>query len=436
MTLISRKARRAAAAAAAASLLLAASACSNSSSDDASAGGSEAMNLWTNVSPGPGLDYLNAAIKKFEGEHKGVTIKLKTMPDNELDGALQTALQGGKSTAPDIFLQRGGGKLKAMVQTAEPQVMDITDKRSDDAKNLIPDSAYGPETVDGKVYAVPVAIQPGGFFYSKDLFKAAGITQNPTTLEELTKDAATLKAKGTPLVVGAKDGWPAGHWYYWFALRACSQDVLNETAESLKFDDPCWTKAGEQLKAFIATKPFQDGFLDMGQEGAGSSKALIANHKGAAELMGAWAPGVIAGLTPDKKPLPDLGFFPFVSIPGGEGDPDATMGGVDAYSCSAWAPDVCADFLNMLATTESATDYAKAFQTVPANTEAQKSITDPLTKQMADSVAKAPYVSFWLDSLYGQNVGTALNTSVVKLFAGKGDVQDIIDAVNNAGAKG
>jgi len=434
MSLISRKARRAAATAVAAPPPLAATARRNSSSDSSSDEGG-AMTLWTSVGPGPGLDYMNSAVKAFEAEHD-VTIDLKTMPDNELDGALQTALQGGASTAPDIFLQRGGGKLKAMVQTAEPQVMDITDKRSDDAKTLIPESAYGPETVDGKVYAVPVAIQPGGFFYSKDLFAAAGIEKNPTTLDELKDAAKKLKAKGTPIAVGAKDGWPAGHWYYWFALRACSEDVLNETAESLQFNDPCWTRAGEELEKFLAEKPFQEGFLDMGQEGAGSSKALLASHKASAELMGAWAPGVIAGLTEDKKPLPDLGFFPFVSIPGGEGDPAAAMGGVDAYSCSAWAPDLCAEFLNMLASTESATAYAEAFQTVPANTEAQASIEDPLTKQMADAVTNAPYVSFWLDSLYGQNVGTALNTAVVELFAGKGDVKGIIDAVNNAGAKG
>jgi raffinose/stachyose/melibiose transport system substrate-binding protein len=48
----------------------------------------------------------------------------------------------------------------------------------------------------------------------------------------------------------------------------------------------------------------------------------------------------------------------------------------------------------------------------------------------------APYVSVWLDTLYGLNVGNALNASVVNLLAGKGSVADIISAVNNASAKG
>lgn len=431
MSQISRKVRRAAAAAGAAALLLSAAACSNSGSSD-----SHTLTMWTNVSPGPGLDYLNNTIKQFEKDHSGYKIKLKTMADTDLDGALQTAMQGGASTAPDIYLQRGGGKLKEQVQAG--QVMDITDSISSQAKSDIADSSFGPEQVDGKTYAMPVAVQPGGFFYSKDLFKQAGITQTPTTLAELKADDAKLKGKGiTPIAVGAKDGWPAAHWYYWFALRECSQDVLNSTADSLKFDDACWTKAGNDVKAFVATKPFEDGMLGIGQQGAGSSAALMANHKASMELMGGWDPGVIAGLTKNKKPLPDLGFFPMVQVPGGQGDPNATMGGVDAYSCSKWAPkDICTDFLNMLATTQSATAYSKAFQTVPANTQAQKTVTDPILKAEAASVAKAPYVSFWLDSLYGQNVGTALNTSVTKLFAGTGSVANIIKTVNAAGAKG
>ena len=47
---------------------------------------------------------------------------------------------------------------------------------------------------------------------------------------------------------------------------------------------------------------------------------------------------LLADLTPDKKPLADLGWFPFPAVDGGKGDPAAMMGGVDGYSCSAKAP--------------------------------------------------------------------------------------------------
>ena len=73
--------------------------------------------------------------------------------------------------------------------------------------------------------------------------------------------------------------------------------------------------------------------------GAGSSAGLIANHKAGMELMGAWDPGTIATLTPNQKPLPDLGWFPFPAVPGGAGDPSAMMGGIDGYSLSTNAPN-------------------------------------------------------------------------------------------------
>jgi multiple sugar transport system substrate-binding protein/raffinose/stachyose/melibiose transport system substrate-binding protein len=58
-------------------------------------------------------------------------------------------------------------------------------------------------------------------------------------------------------------------------------------------------------------------------------------------------PGVIASLTPDQKPLADLGWFPFPRSTARSGEPGAMMGGVDGYSCYVDAPKECADFLEL-----------------------------------------------------------------------------------------
>ena len=42
----------------------------------------------------------------------------------------------------------------------------------------------------------------------------------------------------------------------------------------------------------------------------------------------------------------------------------------------------------------------------------------------------------FLDTEYGQNVGNAMNTSVVNLMAGKGTAADIVKDTNAAAAKG
>ncbi|WP_120493683.1 ABC transporter substrate-binding protein [Microbacterium phyllosphaerae] len=396
-------------------------------------GGDTTMTLWHNSTTGPGVEFWEKTVADFEGDNPGVTIEIQSIQNEDLDGKLQTALNSGD--APDIFLQRGGGKMASMVKAG--QLKDLTDVITGGAKDEIPDAAYSANSLDGKVYAMPVAVLPGGLFYSQDLFDQAGITENPTTLTELEDATEALKSAGIdPIALGAKDAWPAAHWYYWLALRECSSDTLAKAADEMDFSDECWVRAGEDLQSFAETEPFNSGFLTTpAQQGAGSSAGLIANHQAAMELMGAWNPGVIGSLTPDQKPLADLSWFPFPEIEGGDGEPGSMMGGVDGYSCSVDAPDACVDFLNYLGTSAVQTEYYKAFNAPPVNTVAQEAVTEPYLQDILAAYNAAPYATQWLDTVYGQNVGNALNVAVVDLLAGNSNAEDLVKAVQDAAAK-
>ena len=90
-----------------------------------------------------------------------------------------------------------------------------------------------------------------GIFYAKDLYDAAGVTQTPTTVDELKAADDKLKATGVaPLALGAKDAWPAAHWFYWFAIRECAAKTMEKTGDSKDFSDPCWLKAAQDLEDF------------------------------------------------------------------------------------------------------------------------------------------------------------------------------------------
>ncbi|AZZ50170.1 sugar ABC transporter substrate-binding protein [Rathayibacter rathayi] len=404
-----------------------------SAQDSGSSDGTVAMTLWQNSTTGPGQEFWEKTITDFEAANPGVSIESQAIQNEDLDGKLQTALNSGD--APDIFLQRGGGKLAAMV--AGGQLKDLTGGISDQARSEIPEGSFSANTLDDKVWAMPVAVLPGGLFYSQDVFTAAGITETPTTIDELDSAITKIKGSGAQAVaLGAKDAWPAAHWYYFFALRQCSADTMAQAADTKDFSDECWVRAGQDLQDFAATEPFNEGFLTTAaQQGAGSSAGLLANHQAAMELMGAWDPGVIASLTPDEQPLPDLGWFPFPEIDGGDGEAGAIMGGVDGYSCSAGAPDECVDFLNYLATADVQKEYYAAFNAPPVNTVAQEAVTEPYLQQILAAYNSAPYVSQWLDTVYGLNVGNALNVGVVDLLAGKSDPEQLVEAVNAAAAK-
>ena len=289
--------------------------------------GAVEMTLWQNSTTGPGQQFWTDAIAAFEAENPNVTIEMQSIQNEDLDGKLQTALNAGDP--PDIFLQRGGGKMTAMVNAG--QLMDLTDLISDDVKAEIPEGSFAAETYQDKVWAMPLSVLPGGLFYAQQAFDEAGIAENPTTIAELEDAVEALKDTGiAPIALGAKDAWPAAHWYYFFAIRECSPAVIEETGDTKDFSDACWLRAAEDLEDFAAIEPFNDGFLTTpAQQGASSSAGLIANRQAAMELMGAWDPGVIASLTPDEQPLPDLAWFPFPEIEGGDGEPGSIMGGVD-----------------------------------------------------------------------------------------------------------
>lgn len=411
--------------------VLGTAACGAADSAGRNSDGSVTMSFWHNATTSDGKAFWDKTVADFESANPGVKIEIQSIQNEDLDGKLQTALNSGD--APDIFMQRGGGKMAAMVKAG--QLMDITDSITDATRQVISEASFTAQTIDGKVYAMPVAVLPGGFFYSKDLFAEAGIAEPPATLAELETAVGKLKAAGVqPIALGAKDAWPAAFYYYFFALRECSSDTIVAAGQTMNFDDPCWLKAGQRVQDFAASEPFNSGFLTTSaQQGAGSSAGLVANHKAAMELMGAWNPGVIASLTPDGQPLADLDWFPFPSIEGGAGEPGAVLGGVDGYSCSAGAPkEECTAFLNYLADTAVQEAYYVAFKAPPVNAEAQNAVTEPHLQSVLAAYREAPFVSQWLDTVYGQNVGNALNTAVVDMLAGKGDPQAIVDAVKNA----
>ena len=417
-----------------AATMLSLGACGSTSSSSSDENGKQTLRFWHNATTGAGKTYWENVAKAFEKANPNVTVEIQAIQNEDMDGKLQTGLQD-QSSGPDVFMARGGQKLSDVVEAG--QAMDLTDKL-DKTVQTNAGASLDAMSVDGKVYGVPVATQPGGIWYSKDLFKKAGIDKVPTTMDEFYTALTKLKkANITPIAVGAKDAWPAAHWWYWFALRECSADTFQSTLKSKKFDNQCWLKAGDDFQKLVDVKPFNEGYLTTAaQQGANSSAGLIANHKAAMELMGGWDPGIIADLTPDKKPLADLGYFPFPSVDGGKGDSSAMMGGVDGFSCAAWAPSSCVKFLDFIASKDNQEGYATAFHAIPASKEAQGAVDQDVLKEVIKYYNDASSVSMWLDSQFGQNVGNALNSGVVNMLTGKGSPSDIVKAATDAAAKG
>ena len=382
---------------------------SESSSDD------KTITFWHNASAGEGRQYWENLAKSFEEANPGTKVEIQAIQNEDFAGKLQTAMQDPAS-GPDVFMSLGGAKTKEMIDAG--QVMDLTDKISDTVKTDMK-TTLSAATFDGKVYGVPVSVEPGGMWYSKDLFKKAGVSDVPATYEELLADAKKLKDSGTDAIaLGAKDAWPAAHWYYWLVLRECSPEVYDKSVQDHDFSNACWVNAGKKLQELKDLKVFNDGFLTTtAQQGANSSAGLLANHKAAMELMGAWEPGVLKDLTPDQEP-------------------GALMGGVTYFCVNPKASQTSIDFVNYMGEKKNQEDYAKAFSTIPASEPARAVVTDESLKQVIEYLDKAPSMQLWMDTALGTNIGNALNAAVVNMLSGQGSPEDIVKAMQDAAQKG
>ncbi len=386
---------------------------------------------WHNATTDPQKGLWEDVAAEFEDAHPGVTVEVTGYQNEDLQRTLiPNALQSGD--APDVFMVWPGGEVRAQAEAGH--LKDLTEVAADTIAEL--GGTVKPWQVEGKQYALPYTFGVEGFWYNKDLFEEAGIDGVPETLPELEEANEKLRAIGTaPIAVGAADLWPAGHWWYQFALAACSTDTLQTAIPALDFSDPCWVEAGELLQDFVATEPFNEGFLaTSGQQGADSSAGQVANGNAAMELMGHWNAGQIGSLTPDQTVPEFLGWFPFVSVPGTAGDPTITMGGGDGFGVHVDAPDEAVELLKYILSEDVQARFAATGAGIPTHPGAIDAVTDPNLQQIAAGLAESSFVQLWLDSDLGPTFGTPLNQAIVNLMAGTGTPEDIVKTLEDTAA--
>lgn len=375
---------------------------------------------WHNSNTDPGMGYYQQVADDYMAANEGVTIEIEAMAHEDMVTQLEAAFQSGDM--PDIYMERGGGELRQHVEAGLTK--DISDLAADTISTL--GGTVSGWQVDGKTYGLPFSLGVVGFWYNTKIWADNGV-EVPETWDDFYAAIDTLKANGvTPLSVGAASEWPLAHYYYYFALRQCSQETVVDGLANFDFSDPCWTEATASLKALVDAEPFNDGFLaTVAQEGATSASGLLANGQVSAEMQGHWEPGVMQGLN-DGTPVENIDWFPFPAVEGGAGDPAAAIGGGDAWAASADAPDQAVDFMAYLLSDEVQIGFAELNMGLPTNPAASASVADPALATLLEFRDASPYVQLYFDTALGTNVGGAMNKAVVGVFAGTAAPESIV----------
>lgn len=159
-----------------------------------SAGGSNSssgeIEVWDYEGQGVSNEAMEAAVKAFESENPGLKIKRTSFAFGDLSKSIVQGGVGGE--VPDV----------AIIDNVDNQnfaslglLQDITSEVS----SLKDDYFEGPWSstqLDGKTFGLPMNSNNLALFYNKTMFDEAGITEPPSTWEELAATAKKLTTGG------------------------------------------------------------------------------------------------------------------------------------------------------------------------------------------------------------------------------------------------
>lgn len=404
-------------------------ACGNGSNGSS---GKVTINWWHISTADPQLTIFKNYAQAYMKLHPNVDIKITVIANDPFKTKLNTAMQAG--TPPDIFQSWGGGVLQQYAQAG--LLKDITpDLQSGGWGDSFGKAGIDLYSYNGKTYGVPWDLGAVGFWYNKALFAQAGITQTPTTWDDFINVIKKLQAAGiTPLAVGEKDEWPGAFYWEYLSVRIGGQAAFDKaySHKGGSFTDQPFVQAGQYLQQLVALNPFTNGFLGAADTDA---QATMGNGKAAMELMGQWAPGSYASSAADKKG-PELGFFPFPTIPGGAGAPTDVLGGGNGFAIGKNAPPEAVDFVRFMTSADNQRILGQQGAALPPVKAAQDSVTDPNLQAVAQLVANAGYYQLYYDQFMSPAVGTVVNDQTAALFAGTTSPNAAAKAIDTAASTG
>jgi len=228
--------------------VIALSGCSiSSNSSGGTNGGKTTLTFWEYYQ-GTQLTWLKGQVKKFEKSNPDVTVNLVQVVGSQQDQKLLASVATG--TTPDLFINNivvdnptlvSGGVMKDLT----PYWKKYADK------DQFPSGAVW--KTDGKVYNLMSYTNLLGMFYNKNILAEYGITEAPTTLDELQSDMAKVQAGGKYKGL-AESGAPTVEGAWLFAPQLLGQGVNYCNFTGSKVTDAFgrisdWAKAGYTPKA-------------------------------------------------------------------------------------------------------------------------------------------------------------------------------------------
>ena len=318
---------------------------------------------------------LKVNVEEFNRIHEGnIQVIIEEIPgDQAYVDKIKVLLSANE--LPDLIYAGGYNLLDSALEKGS--VVDLTPYLEADPewKAMFTERDLEFNSRDGKVYSVPEERQLVGYFYNKELFKKAGISQPPKTWEEFFEVCETLKkADITPLSMDTADsGWLTSLWLS--SMIGTSGQNGNGYMNSMNVDDynmPMVLDSIGLIQRMFVQYTTSDAIGGKYENGANNflsgKTAMIAN-----------GPWMIEDFK-DTSKAPE-GFMEKVGVAiyPGQGIFDASMLGYFVASKDKEHADATVEFLKYLTSKETQLKGLDAMGRIPTSTDLQ--ITDEVAKK-------------------------------------------------------
>jgi multiple sugar transport system substrate-binding protein len=389
------------AAAVLAALALSTSGCAISASGDGgNADGKTELTFWSYYS-GTQKDWLAAQVKQFEADNPDVTVKIVETVGDQQDQKLLASV--ATKTTPDLFINNIVVDYPTL--NAGGVFADLTDYWNGYAdKDQFPESAGW--STDGKVYNLLPFTNLLGFYYNKDILDSVGISEPPTTLDELQADLATVTADGTHKGI-ALSGAPSVEGAWLFAPQ-----LLGEGIDYCNFEGPKVTQAFDRVEDWAKAGYTPQATATWDQTDAWQ-QFMTGDY--AFAFNGNWNLGNVkeAGFAygTGQFPAPDGGTS--VVYPGGEG---FGIGATSEHKDLAWK------FIEQAVLSQQAGESLfEAAGSIPVRADVAESDAIAQDEFVTPFVEAAQTAASWPDNTNTAAMQKALGTAVSSVISGQTD---------------
>ena len=218
---------------------------------------------------------IDKLIANFQNENPGITVKHTNFPYADYRKKVSIAISSGDG--PDLVQLyygwlndfRDGG----LIQPLPQDIFSHSDIESDFFKMV------SSMKVDGEYWGLPTAVRSLALFYNNDLFKEAGLSGPPETLDQMVDYAKKLTktdSNGDYLQIGFGVDTDGQDHHFWreVLVRHFGGQPYSDDGQKIAYNSAAGAQALKYLTDFEKThKTGSNGFMNRGQDAFAAGKA-------------------------------------------------------------------------------------------------------------------------------------------------------------------